>query len=206
MRVFVKICGLKTAEAVRAAVEAGADAVGFVFADSPRRVTAEAAAALAAQVPAGVLRVAVMRHPSPQEWNEVAAVMRPDWLQTDAGDYAGLVLPPGVAALPVYRDLPGLDVTELARRKHALFEAGVSGAGCRPDWQRAHELARLTQLMLAGGLDAGNVGAAIRCVRPWGVDVSSGVESQRGVKDSGKIAAFVAAVRRAEQELDDADR
>ncbi len=203
MRVFVKICGLKTPEAVRAAVDAGADAVGFVFADSPRRVTAETAATLATLVPAGILRVAVMRHPLPAYWNEVAAVVRPDWLQTDAEDFAGLALPPGVAALPVYRDLPGLDVTAAVSNERILFEAATSGAGCRPDWQRAHELARRTSLMLAGGLDAGNVGEAIRCVRPWGVDVSSGVEAQRGVKDSGKIAAFVAAVRRAEQECDD---
>lgn len=206
MRVFVKICGLKTPEAVHAAVEAGADAVGFVFADSPRRVTAEAAAALAALVPPGIPRVAVMRHPRPRDWDEVAAIMRPDWLQTDAEDYAALLLPPGVMALPVYRDLPGLEPAQLSGRERALFEAGASGIGSMPDWQRARELARLTQLVLAGGLDAGNVGAAIARVRPWGVDVSSGVESQRGVKDSGKIAAFVAAVRRAEQELDDADR
>lgn len=203
MRVFVKICGLKTPEAVRAAVEAGADAVGFVFAESPRRITAEAAAALAALLPAGVLRVAVTRHPSREEWNEVATTLRPDWLQTDEEDFADLALPPGVSALPVYRDLPGLDVAALARQKRVLFEAGMSGAGCAPDWQRARELAQRTQLVLAGGLDPDNVGTAIALVRPWGVDVSSGVEAQRGVKDSGKIAAFVAAVRRAEQECDD---
>lgn len=205
MRVFVKICGLKTPEAVHAAVAAGADAVGFVLADSPRRVTATQAAALAALVPAGVVRVAVMRHPSPSEWDEVATILRPDWLQTDAEDYAGLRLPPGVSMLPVYRDLPGLDTAELACRERALFEAGVSGMGQTPDWQRARELAQRTQLVLAGGLDPDNVGAAIALTRPWGVDVSSGVEAQRGVKDLRKITAFVAAVRRAEREWNDAD-
>ena len=206
MRTFIKICGLSTMEMVRAAVEAGADAVGFVFAASPRRVIPEDAAALAAQVPAGVLRVAVMRHPLPEEWQEVAAIMRPDWLQTEARDFAALRLPAGVERLPVYRDMPGLDSAALAREDRALFEAPASGTGQTPDWERARSLARLTRLVLAGGLHPGNVGEAIRRVRPWGVDVSSGVESSRGVKDPARIEAFITAVRRAERELDSADR
>ena len=83
-RVFVKICGLTTSEAVRAAVEAGADALGFVFAESPRRVTPEQAADLGRLVPAGILRVAVMHHPRPESWREVAERFKPDWLQTAA--------------------------------------------------------------------------------------------------------------------------
>lgn len=206
MRLFIKICGLSTPETVRAAIEAGADAVGFVFAISPRRITPEDAADLADLVPAGVVRVAVMRHPLPEEWDEVAEIVRPDWLQTEERDFAGLKLPPGVGMLPVYRDMPGLDTVALAREERALFEARQSGAGQAPDWDRARELARLTRLVLAGGLDADNVGEAIARVRPWGVDVSSGVESSRGVKDPEKIAAFIAAVRRAERELASADQ
>lgn len=206
MRVFIKICGLRTAGMVRAAVDAGADAVGFVFAVSPRRVTPEVAADLAAMAPAGVLRVAVMRHPLADEWREVAEIMRPDWLQTEARDFAGLDMPAGVEALPVYRDVSGLDSAALAREDRALFEAVASGTGQTPDWDRARRLASLTRLVLAGGLHPDNVGEAIRRVRPWGVDVSSGVESSRGVKDPAKIKAFVAAVRRAERELDSADR
>lgn len=200
MRVFVKICGLTTAEAVHAAIEAGADAVGFVFAPSPRRLAPEEAADLGAQVPPGILRVAVMRHPLPEEWDEVAAIARPDWLQTEARDFAALKLPPGVGALPVYRDVPGMDTGALAREDRALFEAPASGAGQVPDWERARSLAPLTRLVLAGGLTPANVAEAIRRVRPWGVDVSSGVEESRGVKDPARIKAFVAAVRRAEQE------
>lgn len=206
MRLFIKICGLSTPETVRAAIEAGADAVGFVFAISPRRITPEDAADLADLVPAGVVRVAVMRHPLPEEWDEVAEIVRPDWLQTEERDFAGLKLPPGVGMLPVYRDVPGLDTVALAREERALFEARLSGAGQAPDWDRARELAPLTRLVLAGGLDADNVGEAIARVRPWGVDVSSGVESSRGVKDPEKIAAFIAAVRRAERELASADQ
>ncbi len=206
MRVFVKICGLITAAAVRAAVAAGADAVGFVFAASPRRVTPEDAATLGALVPAGIMRVAVMRHPLPEEWQEVAGIARPDWLQTEARDFEALKLPAGVEPLPVYRDVPGLDSAALAREDRALFEAAASGTGQTPDWERAGALARLTRLVLAGGLHPGNVGEAIRRVRPWGVDVSSGVESSRGVKDPAKIEAFIAAVRRAEREMNRADR
>jgi phosphoribosylanthranilate isomerase len=206
MRVFVKICGLTTADALRAAIEAGADAVGFVFAASPRRLTAAAAAELSALVPAGILRVAVMRHPLPGEWDEVASVVRPDWLQTEAEDFATLDLPVGVERLPVYRDLPGLDSAALAREDRALFEAPASGTGQAPDWDRAAQLAGMTRLVLAGGLHPDNVGAAIRRVRPWGVDVSSGVESSRGVKDPARIAAFVAAVRQAERDIERADQ
>jgi phosphoribosylanthranilate isomerase len=206
MRIFIKICGLSTADMVHAAIEAGADAVGFVFADSPRRVTPEDAADLAALAPAGILRVAVMRHPLPEEWREVAGIVRPDWLQTEARDFAVLKLPAGVSALPVYRDVPGLDSTAVAREDRALFEAAGSGLGQAPHWGRARALAKLTRLVLAGGLHPGNVGEAIRQVRPWGVDVSSGVESSRGVKDPAKIEAFIAAVRRTERELDSADQ
>ncbi len=204
MRVWVKICGLTTAESVRCAIEAGADAIGFVFASSPRRVTPEAAANLCALVPAGILRVAVMRQPLPEEWDEVMTRVRPDWLQTEARDFGALKLPSGVGALPVYRDGPGLDTAALAREDRALFEASVSGVGQAPDWGRARALAGQTHLVLAGGLAPENVGEAIRRVRPWGVDVSSGVEAERGLKDVAKIRAFVKAVRRAERELDSA--
>ncbi len=200
MRVWVKICGLTSEAALHAAIEAGADAVGFVFAASPRRVLAREAARLAARVPAGILRVAVMRHPLPAQWDEVAAVLQPDWLQTEAGDFALLRLPPGVQKLPVYRDVADLDSAALGREDRALFEAPASGTGEAPDWDRAARLAPLTRLVLAGGLTPENVGEAIRRVRPWGVDVSSGVESALGIKDPAKIAAFIAAVRRAEQE------
>jgi len=200
---FVKICGLTRPADVEAACAAGADALGFVFADSVRRVTPEQAAQLCAGLPRTLVRVAVMRHPSPAEWDAVAEGFRPDWLQTDAGDFAGLRLTPGVAARPVYRDTPTLDEAAVAEADVVLFEAAASGAGRRADWDRAARLAARTRLILAGGLDPDNVAEAIRRVRPWGVDVSSGVESRRGIKDPARIAAFVAAARQTEQ--DDAD-
>ncbi|HEU4619626.1 MAG TPA: hypothetical protein VFV10_16435, partial [Gammaproteobacteria bacterium] len=86
-RVFVKICGVTTERAIDAAAQAGADAVGFVFAESVRRVTPERARRLCAALPAGVARVAVMRHPSPEDAARVLDEFAPDWLQTDADDF-----------------------------------------------------------------------------------------------------------------------
>jgi phosphoribosylanthranilate isomerase len=195
--VFVKICGMNSAEAVAAAVEAGADALGFVFAPSPREVTPERAVELCAGLPAAVTRVAVLRHPSAAHWRRVVDVFAPDWLQTDAEDLAAIELPAGCAALPVFRD--GGVPPAGNRPARLLFEGTVSGSGQTADWDEARGLARGSQLILAGGLDADNVAAAIRAVQPWGVDVSSGVERRRGEKDAGKIKAFVARVRALEE-------
>lgn len=195
---IVKICGVRSAMVAGAAAEAGADAIGFVFAESPRRVSIEQARRIARGLPRGVVRVAVMHHPTQAEWDEVIDGFRPDWLQTDAADFLRLGVCPDVMPLPVFRDNPVLDVRAVASAPQALFEAPTSGAGHMADWHRAAELARTTRLMLAGGLVPGNVAAAIRQVSPWGVDVSSGVESRRGRKDTAKIAAFIEAARMTE--------
>ena len=100
--------------------------------------------------------------------------------------------------MPVYRDQANLDMAAVEREEQCLFEASESGAGQLADWKIARLLSRKTRLMLAGGLTPRNVGAAIRQVQPWGVDVSSGVEKSRGVKDPEQIAAFVNAVRQME--------
>ena len=194
---FVKICGLSTPRAIDAAVSSGADAIGFVFADSPRQVTAQRANQLCRDVPPVIFRVAVMRHPSSAEWQSVLDGFEPDWLQTDSADFAGLDVPERVTRCPVVRDGDGLEVPGVDDL--LLFEAAESGQGVRANWQRAAELAMHRRLVLAGGLTPDNVGEAIATVRPYGVDVSSGVESKRGVKDVGRIAAFITAVREAEQ-------
>lgn len=189
---FVKICGLTSAEGCAAAAAAGADAVGFVFAESPRRVSAARAAEICAALPNQVLRIAVMRHPGSAEWDEVRDVFDPDWLQTDAGDFAGLRLGEKVRALPVFRD----DAADRLPQR-LLFEGAHSGRGQVADWTQAARIATRTELVLAGGLTPDNVADAIRCVNPWGVDVSSGVEDAPGIKNPDKIAAFVRAARAA---------
>jgi len=198
MTICIKICGLTSADMISAAVDAGANAIGFVFTESPRQVSVARACDLARYLPAHVVRVAVMRCPTPAQWQEVATGFHPDWLQTDAADFTQLAVDDAVVRLPVFRDSASLDACAVASAPRALFEGAVSGAGQRANWDRAAELARTTRLMLAGGLDAGNVARAIRQVSPWGVDVSSGVETSRGVKDRDKITAFIQAVRETE--------
>jgi phosphoribosylanthranilate isomerase len=194
---FVKICGITSEAAIDAAISAGADAVGFVFADSPRRVGLERACELASLVPAHIMRVAVMRHPALAFARQVVEIFEPDWLQTDAEDLEAISLPAGCHALPVYRNGQVADPVALPSR--LLFEGAASGAGSTADWTEAAELAEQRELILAGGLSTANIAAAVAAVRPWGVDVSSGVERSRGVKDERKIAEFVARVRALEK-------
>lgn len=194
MKVRIKICGLTSADAVRAAVEAGADSLGFVFAESPRRVSVSRALELAGDLPAEVTRVAVMRHPSADEATAVLEGFRPDFLQTDHDDFRYIRLRGTCRPLPVFRDgeaLPDRAPSLL------LYEGPASGSGQVADWGAAARLARRSRLVLAGGLSVENVGEAIAAVRPYGVDVSYGVESAPGRKDPRRISAFIAAARAA---------
>ena len=189
---WIKICGLTSKAAVDAAVGAGVDAIGFVFAPSKRQVTAQQAAQLSQDAPRSVLRIAVMQHPAQSLVDEVCALFKPDVLQTDCEDLSTLSAPNAVQVLPVIR-AGRTPPSPLPVR--LLFEGPVSGTGETADWTQAAKLARQTQLILAGGLNASNVVEAIAQVRPFGVDVSSGVESAPGVKDLDKIVEFVKAVR-----------
>lgn len=200
---FVKVCGLSAREHVQAAVAAGADAIGFVFAASPRRVTPAYAAAISNRVPVTTKKVAVMLHPSNDEWRQVLEGFGPDVLQTDAGDFASLDVPDRVERWPVFRQ--GYAVTGTPTNTVSgtvfLYEGAKSGQGETVDWQTAARVARQGRMILAGGLDAANVGDAIATVRPYGVDVSSGVESAPGQKDPAMIREFINAARAAGNDL-----
>jgi phosphoribosylanthranilate isomerase len=191
-RPFIKICGMTTPAAVSAAVACEVDAIGFVFAKSVRRVTPERATELAAPARHKVACAAVMRHPSRAEVDAVLRDFRPDFLQTDLEDLDTLDLPRELPVLPVLRPGPR---PACAMPRRVLFEGPVSGSGQTTDWHAAAELATRLEVILAGGLNPGNVGDAIRRVRPFGVDVSSGVEDQPGVKNTELIEQFVAAAR-----------
>jgi phosphoribosylanthranilate isomerase len=194
---WIKICGLRTPGAIEAAAQAGADAVGFVFhAESPRNLEPAAARELQRAVPAGVERVAVFLRPSQAMVDVALEAVVPDWVQADAADLEGLRLPPGQRVLPVLRSAPAAARPLPAR---CLFESARSGAGEQADWTVAARMARATQLVLAGGLDPANVAQAVHAVRPFGVDVSSGVERERGVKDEQLIREFIRAARAAER-------
>ena len=198
MSLWVKICGLRTADAIAAAATAGAQAVGFVFHEaSPRNLDVGEAAALQRVVPSGVERVAVFLHPAQALVDAVLEAVRPDWVQTDVADLARLRLPASQRVLPVVRD--AASVASLPAR--ILFESAHSGSGDTADWELAARLAGRAELVLAGGLEPSNVAEAIARVRPFGLDVSSGVESSRGLKDPARIREFVAAARAAHARL-----
>jgi phosphoribosylanthranilate isomerase len=195
---FVKICGLTDGAAIEAAIEAGADAIGFVFAESAREIDPVKARKLCRSVPKETIRVAVMRHPSIEKFERVIEVFEPDWVQTDAGDFESLPSLVSARPLPVLREDETGTMDEFPER--LLFEGRVSGSGEKADWAEARRVASRTDLILAGGLDPDNVGDAIASVEPFGVDVSSGVERERGIKDPVKIREFVARVRALESE------
>ena len=189
---WVKICCMTTAAAVAAALEAGADAIGFVFAESVRRVTPRLAAQLAAPARGRVPCVAVIRHATQREFDAILAEFAPDVLQADLSDLARLLPPRELELLAVVR--AGHEPAGAAPAR-VLFEGPTSGTGMPCDWTRARAFAQKTQLVLAGGLNADNVAAAIRAVHPFGVDVSSGVEDRPGIKSAPKIVRFVQAAR-----------
>jgi phosphoribosylanthranilate isomerase len=193
---WLKICGMTSADAVTAALQARVDAIGFVFSPSLRRLEPEQAAQLAAPARGRVSLVAVTVHPEQQLVDHILQVFQPDVLQTDLQDFDVLTLPDTLARLPVLRAGVG---SGAALPRRMLFEGARSGSGETADWNTASRLARMSELILAGGLDAHNVAAAIRAVRPHGVDVSSGVESAPGRKSVQMIAEFVEAARAAFQ-------
>ena len=236
MSLWVKVCGLRNPADVAAACAAGANAIGFVFAPSVRRVSPAEATVAAAAAPANVQRVAVFLHPTQVELDEVLAGFKPDIVQTDAADFATLQVPAGIAVLPVVRaagsreQAPSHNGNRERAPSHngsreqapsykelgassllqsdipvggsllptrCLVEGPRSGTGQVADWAAAAAMAARTQVVLAGGLHADNVAAAVQAVRPWGVDVSSGVESAPGVKDAARIHQFVFAARQA---------
>ena len=195
---FIKICGMTTPVAVSAAMSCEVDAIGFVFAASVRQLTAQRANELAAPARGKIACVAVTRHPTREQVAEILRDFRPDILQTDLDDIDGLGLPKTLSVLPVVRPGPARACGLPAR---ILYEGPVSGSGQITDWTAAAELARQREVILAGGLNPLNVGIAVRQVRPFGVDVSSGVEDQPGVKSADRIEKFVAAARMAALEM-----
>jgi len=190
---FVKICGLTDSRAVDAAVEAGADALGFVFAASPREIEPARARELCRSVPKQTIRVAVMHHPSAARFADVIETFEPDWIQTDVEDLDQLPAAGSARLVPVFREGRTEAMTDFPSR--LVFEGKVSGSGTTADWDEAKRIAASAEVILAGGLDADNISEAIERVRPFGVDVSSGVEYERGKKDPKKIREFVARVR-----------
>jgi len=189
---WIKICGLTTPDAVAAALDAGADAIGFVFAKSVRQVSPDVARQLSVPARGRVRCIAVTRHPAQQDIDDIVSIFKPDVLQTDSGDLSNLRLPTQLELLPVFRGV-GDESNTLPPR--LLFEGLTSGTGVPCDWTAARRVAQRAELVLAGGLNPANVAAAIAAVQPFGVDVSTGVEVRPGLKSPVEIANFVRAAR-----------
>ncbi len=193
---IVKICGITNPEDLKIAVEAGANALGFnFFPRSPRYVTPEQAAALARQVPAGVLKVGVFVNESAERIEAVARQAGLDVAQLhgECGAPAGLRIWRAVAVGPDFdpASLPaaGAEALLLDAPAGSLY----GGTGRTFDWSRAEGLG--VKFVLAGGLGPDNVAEAVRRLRPWGVDACSRLESAPGRKDPEKVRAFVRAAR-----------
>lgn len=202
MRVHIKICGITDIDGAMAAVDAGADAVGFVLARSLRQVSPEFAAGLASRLPQTVEKVAVFRRFHVESLADFLGVFEPELIQADHSSLGDL---PPEQTIPVFRetarDREALDShLHNSNERRFLYEGPQSGVGRTVDWSVASSIAKTGPMVLAGGLHSDNVIAAIRAVRPFGVDVSSGVESRPGIKDPARIRAFVEAVREAERQ------
>ncbi|MGE5469465.1 MAG: phosphoribosylanthranilate isomerase [Bacteroidota bacterium] len=204
----IKICGLTREEDVDAAVAAGADAIGFVFyPPSPRYVTPQRAAELARRIPPFVDVVGLFVNEAPETVGAVCRQVPINLLQFHGDEDAAYCRQFARPYLRAARVRAGFDLVEFARafpdRRALLLDAfveGYGGGGHVFDWMLIPpDLPGY--LVLSGGLNADNVGAAVRRVRPVAVDVSSGVEMSKGIKDHSKIAAFVAAVRKADESI-----
>ncbi|MBS0545988.1 MAG: phosphoribosylanthranilate isomerase [Proteobacteria bacterium] len=204
-RTRIKICGLTRAEDVRAAVEQGADAIGFVFyPPSPRAVSFDRAAELAALLPPFVTAVGLFVNPEAAFVSEALSRVPLQLLQFHGEESEGDCARHGRPWIKAARMRAGVDLLEFSTlhpgARGILLDAfvdGYGGGGRTFDWSLI-PAAFGRPLILSGGLDADNVGEAVRRVRPWAVDVSSGVESAKGIKDAAKIAAFIAGVRHAD--------
>ena len=203
VKLRVKICGLCRSEDVACAVAAGADCVGFVlYEKSPRYVCAERLAELAALVPPGVLRVGVVVNATPEAVAVAVAAGHLDVIQFHGDEADDMVAAFSLArAWRVVSLRQPADVECAARLsgEGLVVDAGNAvsrgGTGQVCDWALAALLAQRRRVLLAGGLRPENVAAAVRQVQPWGVDVSSGVESAPGIKDHDRVRRFVAAAR-----------
>jgi phosphoribosylanthranilate isomerase len=205
--VFVKICGITRLEDARAAIAHGAAAVGFVFwPGSPRVMTAGAVRSIADALPRETMRVGVFVNQPAEEVNEAAEAAGLTHVQLHGDEtplYGASITRPVIRATSLDSGSMGesgwppetmwlVDAHDPRRR---------GGTGNRANWDAAAAFARTRRVLLAGGLTPGNVGAAIARVNPFGIDVSSGVERQPGIKDPARIAALFEAVNSAHKQV-----
>lgn len=205
MTIRVKICGITRVEDALAAACLGAHAIGLVFyAGSPRAVAPAQARRIIDALPPFVVPVGLFVNADAQTVRDTLAVAPVQLLQFHGDETPGYCSSFGLPYLRAVRVRPGVDLLQYAQEFHAakglLLDAYVDGArggtGTTFDWSLIPREMPVP-VVLSGGLDSGNVEQAVRSVRPWAVDVSSGVESAKGIKDAAKIEAFMTGVRNA---------
>jgi phosphoribosylanthranilate isomerase len=205
MRTRVKICGITRPGDAQAAARAGADAIGLVFyPPSPRFLSVERAIEIRQALPPFVQTVALFVNADAAQVAQVIGRVHPALLQFHGEEPPDFCAQFGVPYLKACRVMPGVDLLKYLRCYASasgwLLDSHVEeygGVGARFDWSLV-PVQFERPLVLSGGLAPENVGEAVRRVRPWAVDVSSGVESAKGIKDAAKIAAFIAEVRNAD--------
>lgn len=200
----IKICGITRSEDALVCAHAGADAIGLVFyPPSPRHVVAAQAAAIARALPPFVTTVGLFVNPAMEQVEAVLSEVHLDVLQFHGDEPPEFCAGFGVPYLKAIRVKAGVDLVQCAIRyqeaQGLLLDAYVDGTpggtGKSFDWELIPAGLPLP-VILSGGLEPANIADAIRRVRPWAVDVSSGVEASKGIKDAAKIAAFIEGVRK----------
>ena len=199
---FVKIDGVTCEEDALVAGSAGADAVGFVFAESPRQMDPGAARDVAATLPDGLLTVGVFVNESPERVVQIVKLAGLLAAQLHGSetpeDTRWIKEQVGTVFKAFAADSPGLARAADYGADAVIVDSPVGGgSGQAYDWSLAEDVPPDVRLILAGGLTPDNVADAVRAVRPWGVEVSSGVESSPGRKDAAKVHAFVTAAKSA---------
>jgi phosphoribosylanthranilate isomerase len=205
VRTRVKVCGITRPADARAAAQAGADAIGLVFyPPSPRYLSTERAVEIRDALPPFVQSVALFVNPDAPQVAQVIGRVKPALLQFHGEETPQFCAQFGLPYVKACRMKPGVDALEYLRPFSSaaawLFDSHVAeygGVGESFDWSLV-PAQRERAVILSGGLSPANVAEAVRRMRPWGVDVSSGVESAKGLKDAAKIAAFIAEVRNAD--------
>jgi len=210
--ILVKICGITNWPDAKAACDAGADMLGFNFYEkSLRRISTVEAATIRAKLPSGVQAVGLFVNAKPAEIASLHAFVRFTAAQLHGDETPGIVSEvtrtvPVIKAFRVAADFP-LSTLDKYHDAFAFLLDGsragqFGGTGASADWNVAHRAVAAYRIILAGGLTPENVGAAIRTVRPYAVDVASGVESKPGKKDHARLKEFIDEVRRTEQQLE----
>jgi len=205
VRTRVKICGITRTQDARAAADAGADAIGLVFyPPSPRYLSVERAVEIRDALPPFLQTVALLVNADAAQVAQVIGRVHPAMLQFHGDETPEFCAQFGLPFVKACRVRPGVDalayLQPYSRAAAWLVDSFVpeyGGVGESFDWSLVPQQ-RSRPLILSGGLERGNVARAIRAVRPWGVDVSSGVESAKGIKDAAKMSAFIAEVRNAD--------